>query len=126
MSGEYSLLENTLDNDDDDDDEENSVRASAAEDHRIAKSAMTESYSEILNNPLFDNVDVPDQQIDIQKRRPTTLSRKQSSQGMVCISIFATSFSVKILGPKRKRCIIFHLITQQHSHMDPFESMKAI
>lgn len=87
MSGEYSLLENTLDNDEtlenDDDDEESSVKASAAEDHRIAKSAMTESYSEILNNPLFDDVEVPDQQIDIQKRRPTTLSRKQSSQGML-------------------------------------------
>lgn len=86
MSGEYTLLEKTSDNDEplenDDDDEENSVKASAAEDHRIAKSAMTESYSEILNNPLFDNVEVPDQQIDIPKRRPTTLSRKQSSQGM--------------------------------------------
>lgn len=86
MSGEYSLLKNTSDNDEplenDDDDEENSVKASAAEDHRIAKSSMTESYSEILNNPLFDNVEVPDQQIDIPKRRPTTLNRKQSSQGM--------------------------------------------
>lgn len=86
MSGAYCLLEKTLDSDEpmenDDDDEENSVKAFAAEDHRIAKSAMTESYSEILNNPLLDNVEVPDQQIDIQKRRPTTLSRKQSSQGV--------------------------------------------
>lgn len=111
MSSEYSLLEKTVDNDEplenDDDDEENSVKASAAEDHRIAKSAMTESYSEILNNPLFDNVEVPDQQIDIPKRRPTTLSRKQSSQGMTYAFIF--SINSTVVSWQKKNCI-FHLI----------------
>lgn len=99
MESEYNLLENdskeaednAMENDDDDDEEEeeqNSVKASGT--GRLAKTSMTESYSEILNSPLFDNNEaITEQQIDIPKRRPTSLSRKQSSQGL-CSPVFET------------------------------------
>lgn len=88
MSSEYNLLEkdseneeqNLENNDDDDEDDEDENSVKAADENRLAKSAMTESYSEILNSPLFADSEIPEQQIDIRKRRPTSLSRKQSSQ----------------------------------------------
>lgn len=93
MSSEYNLLEKddneepNLD-DDDDNEDKNSVKAT---NKSLAKTAMTESYSEILNSPLFDNTDVPEHQIEITKRRPTTLNRKQSSQ-CECVCAFKCSF----------------------------------
>lgn len=68
---------------DDDDEDDNSIEAIYTE-NKLIKSAMTESYSEILNSPDDEMLDINIDcehgiQIEIPKRRSSSLNRNPSS-----------------------------------------------
>lgn len=89
MASEYNLLNKEMEIDDssptnvdNDDDKDDSLRARKNDDF-LAKSSMTESYSEILNSPTAETADGSVESsapIVISKRRPTSLNRHHSSQ----------------------------------------------
>lgn len=69
---------------DDEDEDDNSIEAIYTE-NKLIKSAMTESYSEILNSPGDEMLDINIDcehgiQIEIPKRRTSSLHRNPSSQ----------------------------------------------
>lgn len=66
-----------------DEEDENSVEFKANNDNKLIKSSMTESYSEILNSPsdeTHDNNAEHGKQIEIPKKRASSLHRNPSSQ----------------------------------------------
>lgn len=67
----------------DDDDDDNSIGAKYTGGCKLIKSAMTESYSEILNSPSDEMHEIMAEhgiQIEIPKRRTSSLNRASSSQ----------------------------------------------
>lgn len=67
----------------DDDDDDNSIEAKYTDGCKLIKSAMTESYSEIMNSPSEDMHEIMAEhgiQIEIPKRRTSSLNRASSSQ----------------------------------------------
>lgn len=67
----------------DDDDDDNSIETKYTDGCKLIKSAMTESYSEIMNSPSDEMHEIMAEhgiQIEIPKRRTSSLNRASSSQ----------------------------------------------